>query len=505
MRKEVFTAAVLLCLAAGSLVYAGEPSVTVYNQNFAVVRDTIHLDLKKGVNEITCNDITVQLEPDSVMLRDPAGRRQLQIIEQNYCGDPVSQGLLLMQNEGKTIEFLVTRGENQEIKQGKVIRSGYVPHGSAMARYGQQFYEAQSARSQGGGSDPIIEMDGKVRFGLPGLPIFPPLEADTIMKPTLSWLLESDSAGPLEAELGYVTGGMRWEATYNLVAPEKDAKLDMVAWVTVDNQSGKTFENARLKLMAGDVNKLVQMGGYGGRYADINGPAAMGALGGGPPMTEKSFDEYHLYTVERATTLQDRETKQIEMLRAQGVKSERFYVYDGVRLDPNQNYDTSQLMQQQEYGTQSRTDVWVMREIKNTKENGLGVPLPAGRTRFYQRDDDGQLEFTGENRIKHTPRDETFRVYTGTAFDLVGNRKRTEFKCDYNQHWVDETFEISLRNRKKEMAEIRVVEHLYRGVNWEIKQSSEPYNKMESQTIEFRVQLKPGEEKAITYTVHYTW
>ena len=505
MRNEVFTAAVLLCLAAGSLVYAGEPSVTVYNQNFAVVRDTIHLDLKKGVNEITCNDITVQLEPDSVMLRDPAGRRQLQIIEQNYCGDPVSQGLLLMQNEGKTIEFLVTRGENQEIKQGKVIRSGYVPHGSAMARYGQQFYEAQSARSQGGGSDPIIEMDGKVRFGLPGLPIFPPLEADTIMKPTLSWLLESDSAGPLEAELGYVTGGMRWEATYNLVAPEKDAKLDMVAWVTVDNQCGRTFENARLKLMAGDVNKLVQIGGYGGRYADINGPAARGAFGGGPPMTEKSFDEYHLYTVERATTLQDRETKQIEMLRAQGVKSERFYVYDGVRLDPNQNYDTSQLMQQQEYGTQSRSDVWVMREIKNTKENGLGVPLPAGRTRFYQRDDDGQLEFTGENRIKHTPRDETFRIYTGTAFDLMGGRKRTEFKSEYNQHWVDESFEISLRNRKKEAAEIRAVEHLYRGVNWEIKQSSEPYNKMESQIMEFRVQLKPAEEKVITYTVHYTW
>jgi len=505
MRSWVFYALFASVVAVGVGVFAEEPSVTVYNQNFAVVRETIQLDLNKGLNQITFSDITVHLEPDSVMLRDPSGKRRLEVVEQNYRNDPISQGLLMSLNEGKTIDFLVQRGDAQEVKQGKIIRSGYVPNWAAMGRYGQQFQQTQMARNQWGTGEPIIEIDGKIRFGMPGAPIFPSLGDDTIMKPTLSWLLDSDAAGPLTAELGYVTGGMSWAVSYNFVAPEKESKLDLVAWVTVDNQCGRTFENARLKLMAGDVNKLVQMGGYGARYADINNPAPRGAFGGGPPMTEKPFDEYHLYTVERPTTLRDRETKQIEMIRAEGVKSERFYVYDGVKLDPNQNYDTSQLMQQQEYGTQSRTDVWVMREVKNSKENGLGVPLPAGRTRFYQRDKDGQLEFTGENQIKHTPRDETFRVYTGTAFDLVGERKRTEFKCDYNQRKVDESFEIRLRNRKEEMAEIRIVEHLCRGVNWEIAQSSEPYNKMESQTMEFRVQLKPGVEKTITYTVHYTW
>ena len=507
MKTWTLCAFLMSVVAVGMGVSAAEPSVTVYNQNFAVVRETIQLDLKKGLNQIAFNDITVHLEPDSVMLRDPSGKRRLEVVEQNYRNDPISQGLLMSLNEGKTIEFLMPRRDVDEVRQGKIIRSGYEPHWSSMSRYGQQYQQMQMAHAQGGGGDPVIEIDGKIRFGMPGTPLFPSVGDDTIMKPTLNWVLDSDSAGPLTAELGYVTGGMSWQASYNFVAPEKDSKLDLVAWVTVDNQCGKTFENARLKLMAGDVSKLVPSGGYGGGGYEAGMMRDLNGRLGGPAVSEKAFDEYHLYTVERLTTLRDRETKQIEMIRAEGVKSERFYVYDGARLEQyqQQNYDTSQLMQQQEYGTQSRTDVWVMREIKNTKENGLGVPLPAGRTRFYQRDKDGQLEFTGENQIKHTPRDETFRVYTGTAFDLVGQRKRTEFKCDYNAHKVDESFEISLRNRKEEMAEIRVVEHLYRGLNWEITQSSEPHNKMESQIMEFRVQLKPAEEKTITYTVHYTW
>ncbi len=187
--------------------------------------------------------------------------------------------------------------------------------------------------------------------------------------------------------------------------------------------------------------------------------------------------------------------------------STRFYVYDGVKIDPNQyrGWGTEQLMQQRDYGTQSNKLVWVMREFENTKENGLGIPLPAGKTRFYQRDDDGQLEFTGENAIAHTPQGETVRVYTGDAFDLVGERKQVSYSTDYNAHWVDELFEITVRNRKKEPAQIRVVEHLYRGVNCEIRTPSMAFTKTDSQTIEFRVMLQPDEEKKVTYLVHYTW
>ena len=146
-----------------------------------------------------------------------------------------------------------------------------------------------------------------------------------------------------------------------------------------------------------------------------------------------------------------------------------------------------------------------MREIKNTKENGLGIPLPAGRTRFYQRDEDGQLEFTGENVIKHTPRDETLRIYTGSSFDLVGERVRTNFACVYDQHWVDESFQIKVRNHKDQPIEVRVVEHLYRGQNWDIREKSDPFTKTDSQTIEFRVPVPPNGEKTVTYLVHYTW
>ncbi|MBI5094460.1 MAG: hypothetical protein HZB26_18740 [Candidatus Hydrogenedentes bacterium] len=505
MQKIVWCMVVGFGMLSAGAAWGDDPSVTIYNQNFGVVRETIPLDLKQGVNQLSYSGGSAHIEPDSVILRDPMGKRQLQILEQNYRADPVSQLLLLSLNEGKTIDFVTTRGDQQVVVQGRIIRSGYVPHYAAQRQYGPEYMMAQSAYAQGPAGESIIEVDGKLRFGLPGQPLFPALPDDTILKPTLTWVLNSDSAGPLNAELGYVTGGMSWEASYNLIAPKGGDTLDIVGWVTMDNQTGKTFQNAHIKLMAGSVSKLTRAGARNEMAMRL---AYGGDMDGRPPaVTEKAFDEYHLYTLQNPSTLRDRETKQVEFIRANGVKAARFYVYDGVLLNKDQyrGYPADQLMQQREYGTQSKTQVWVMREIKNTKESGLGIPLPAGRTRFYQRDDDGHLEFTGENTINHTPRDETVRVYTGDAFDLVGDRKRTQFNISNDQHWVDETFEITLRNRKEEPAEIRVVERLYRGKNWEIRQPSDPFVKMDSQTIEFRVKPNPGEEKKVTYQVHYTW
>ena len=227
-----------------------------------------------------------------------------------------------------------------------------------------------------------------------------------------------------------------------------------------------------------------------------------------PPVTEKAFEDYHLYTLERPTTLHDRETKQVEFLRAEGVKSERLYVYDGVKIDSARyrNYQPEYIRQERDYGTQCNPKVWVMREFKNSQENHLGIPLPRGLVRFYRQDDDGQLEFTGENFIDHTPRDETVRVYTGNAFDLVGERRRVDYKINTNHNWLDESFEIKVRNRKEDgSVEVRVVEHLYRWLSWEIVEKSESFVKTESQTVEFRVNIPAGQEKVITYKVHYTW
>jgi hypothetical protein len=319
-----------------------------------------------------------------------------------------------------------------------------------------------------------------------------------VLKPTLNWLLQSDKPGRFDAEVGYITGGFDWSASYNLVSPEKGDNVDLVGWITMNNNSGKTFENARIKLMAGDVNRIQpqSFGGVGGRvYRQAMADEAA------PAVTEKAFDEFHLYSIARLTTLHDRETKQVEFVHAENLFAPTIYVYDGTEA----GYRFYGLNYNQGYGTQSNKKIWVMREFVNTETNHLGVALPKGKLRFYRRDADGQLQFVGENEIDHTPRNETIRVKTGNSFDLVGERKQTNFRVDTGDKWMDESFEIKLRNRKQEPVEIRVVEHLYRWNNWDITAKSDGFKKTDAQTIEFRVPVKPDEEKVVTYTVHYSW
>lgn len=483
------------------------PSLTIYNQGFAVVRQKLPLDLKSGVNHLQVADITAHLEPDSVILRPLNAGQRLQILEQNYRNDPVTQQLLLSLYEGKTIEFIQTdKDGNPRILQGKIIRSGYVPPNAANLVYGQQAYQQQASPAQNGGEQPVIEVNGKLQFWLPGQPVFPALADDTVLKPTLSWELQTDRPGQTTAEFSYVTGAMDWQASYNVVAPPKGNVLELVGWVTLHNQSGKTFHDARVKLMAGDVNKVAPPGAY--FTGSVGAVRRLDFAGGqfGPPVTEKAFDEYHLYTLEHSTTLHDRETKQVEMVRAAGIQSNPVYVYDGFKADPNyQDWQLEAIRQQESYGTLSNPKVWVMREFKNSAENHLGMPLPKGRVRFYRRDEDGQLEFTGENDIDHTPKDETVRLYTGNAFDMTGERTRIEYRADFNARWIDESFEIEVRNHKTTPVEVRIVEHLYRWTSWDIVKNSDPFKKVDSKTMEFTVQIPADGGKKVTYKVHYSW
>lgn len=484
---------------------ADEAAITIYNQQFAVVRHILPLDLKSGTNHVDVTDISTHLEPDSVILRPLDPNQKLQILEQNYRNDPISQQLLLSLYEGQTIDFeLPAVNGSKAVVKGKIIRSGYVPHYQGMRTYGQQYAYQQQAYMQSGNEQPVIEVDGRLQFSLPGQPLFPQLADDTVLKPTLSWELRTDKAGPTRAEFSYVTGGMNWEADYNVIAPVKGNNLEMVGWVTLDNQSGKTFRNTHIKLMAGDVNKIQ--------------PGAGGGVGGGvfvfrsevsqsmPAVTERSFDEYHLYTLQNPTTLHDRETKQVEFVRADGIQSATVYVYDGVKIDERyRGWSYDSIRNQSEYGTAWNTKVWTMQEFKNTKANHLGIALPKGRLRFYRRDEDGQLEFTGENTIDHTPENEQIRVYTGNAFDIVGERHRMNFRVDTDHNWIDESFQIKLRNHKKQAVPVRVVEHLYRCDNWDIVQKSDAFTKNDSHTIEFTIEVPPDAERLLTYQVHYTW
>lgn len=497
---KYFLSVVLPAVVAANYA-AADPALTIYNQNFAVIRDTIHLDLKPGLNSVIYKEASMHLEPDSVVLRDPTGRHDLQILEQNFRADPVSEGLLLNYFEGKTIDFENDFGRGQKaIVHGKIIRSGYVPHTESYSQYGADY--AMNQQVIAAVTQPIIEVNGQLMFRLPGQPLFPSLPDDSILKPTLSWQINAAQGGVVDAELGYVTGGMSWHADYNLVAPENSDTLDLIGWVTMDNQSGKSFNHAKIKLMAGDVNKIQPNRVF--TRATFGG--AMDLSSAAPPaVTEKAFDEYHLYTLENPATLLDRETKQVGFVSATGIPCKTIYIYDGASTERYAGWNWQAIRNERDYGTESSSKVVVMREFYNSATNHLGMPLPKGRLRFYRRDDDGQLEFTGENDIDHTPRDERIRIATGNAFDLTGERIRSDYRENNNDHWMDESFQIKVRNHKKTPVEIRVVEHLYRGNTWNLSAKSDDFIKTDSQTIEFRVPVNPDGEHTVTYTVHYTW
>jgi hypothetical protein len=454
----------LLLLAASSVSFAADPALTIYNGGYAVVRETLPIDLKSGVNQVSFAGVTAQVEADSVILRDIKGKAEFQVLEQSYRNDPVTQAMLLSLFEGKTLEF--NRRETNKpdrVVVGKVVRSGFVPGGNFV--------------------EPIIEVDGKLQFSLPGEPIFPSLGNDNVLKPTLNWKLNSASSGKIDAEVAYLSNGFTWEASYNLVATDKSDLLDVVGWVTMNNQSGMTFTEAKIKLMAGDVNRAqpeYQRSARGMRVAALS-------MSADKVVTEKSFDEFHLYTLGNPATLRDKETKQVEFVRAAGVKAERVYVYDSL------------------YQGGQAGKVQVYREFKNAEANKLGMALPKGKVRFYTQDGDRQLEFVGENRIDHTPKDEIIRVLTGNSFDLVGEHRMTNNTEDGSNRVATQTFEIKVRNRKKEPVEIRVVEHATHGGNWTLTAQSQPHEKKDATTFEFRVPLKPDEEKVITYTIRYTW
>ena len=452
------------------------PGLTIYNQGIAVVRETIPLNLKAGVTEVSFDQATAQVRPDSVVLRDPSGKIAFSVLEQGYRNDPVSQSLLLQHFEGKEITF---KRQNQDgtfdLIKGEIVRSGYVPGGRHQS--------------------PIIKIGSQMQFSLPGEPLFPALGNDSILRPTLNWQIDSDAEAKFDAQLSYMSGGFSWEATYNVIAPEKGETVTINGWVTLSNKSGTAFRDATVKLVAGDVN--------------VNRPQPMmmssassfskRSKGEGKKVTEKSFDDFHLYGLPRPLTLRDQESKQVEFLGSSKVKAKKVYLYAPVRHRFYGGWNVNPMTQ--EYSK----DVVTSWEFKNSKENGLGVPFPAGTMRFYRSDEaDGNLEFVGENKIKHTPKNEIISVQTGTAFDLLGEHKTTDFKASSDKKWARESFEITLTNRSEEEKTITIREPLWRWSNCKIEKPSMEFTKINANTIEFKVVVPADSKKTVTYTAYYS-
>lgn len=458
-------------------------SLTIYNQNFAVARTTVDLALTPGTNEVTTTEVTSQLEPDSVVLRDPTGKHAFSVVEQNYDAAIVNQDWLLQKYEGQSIDFQTNAYLDDKthtwipvISHGKILRA----------------------------SPPLVEVDGKMQFQLPGTPLFPATTHGLLLKPTLRWQITADRAASFPAELSYVTGGFTWSATYNLVANSGTGgsatePMDIVGWITMQNNCGVDFPAASIKLIAGNVAKIQNVG-----MAAMGGIAKAYDQAQSVQVTQENFDDFHLYDLNRTTSLHNGETKQVEFLTANAVPVTRRYEFEpSAAFAPY--YALGSAYTESTYGTGSNNRVMVVNEFTNSTANHLGIPLPAGRMRLYRRDKSGAMQFAGEASIEHTPRNEKIRFVTGDAFDITARRIQTNFHISTINRAMDESFSIEVKNQKDQPVTVHLIEHLYRAANWEITEKSAAYTKRDSSTIELPIEIKPESSTTVTYTVHYTW
>jgi hypothetical protein len=314
--------------------------------------------------------------------------------------------------------------------------------------------------------------------------------------------VNTDTAGQHEAQITYQTDGLTWRAGYSLTVDKADSAASLAAWVTMVNQSGASYPDARMKLVAGDVQRLKPPQEEYSRmrqYADVLAYPA-------PQFAEKAIFEYHLYTLGRTTSLPDNSTKQIELFPTRtNIPLKKTFVYYGLPANMR-SYVARDPGQDRTLGLASNTKVDVYLLMQNTEANGLGIPLPAGRVRVYKQDEaDGLDEFIGEDLVQHTPKDEKIMTRLGSAFDIVGERIQSDFSADYGAHRITESIKIALRNHKTEPVDIIVKENLYRWINWEITQSSDKYEKQDYRTIHFPVSVPADGQRQVTYTVKYSW
>jgi hypothetical protein len=435
-----------------------EVSITAYNSNIGLVRERRRIRLQPGVTALKFTDVAAQIMPQTVHITSLTDPAKLDVLEQNYEYDLL------------TPQKLLDKFVGQEIK---VLKDGIeVP---------------MTILSTNGGL--VYRMGDRIFTDFPGKMIFPGLPENLMSKPTLVWLLNNQLDQPQQIEATYLTQGINWKADYVTVLDKDDRKIDLTGWVTLENHSGATYRNARLKLVAGDVNRVFDEFGY------RDAPRALeSALAGkaSNSFTEQGFFEYHLYNLQRPTTIKDNQTKQVSLLAANNVRVTKRFLYYGA-----QNYYRTP------YGTPiSNQKVGVYVEIANKKEDQLGMPLPKGTVRVYKADADGSLQFVGEDHIDHTPKDETIKIKMGDAFDLVAERKQTDWR-KISSDVYEVAFEVKIRNHKESPVTVNVIEPI--PGDWEILKTSHEYKKIEAHTVQFDVPIEKDREATLQYRVRLTF
>ena len=441
---------------------------------FALVRLDRDVRVEAGRSTLRFADVAALIDPTTVTFAvsgDPGTR----VLEQNFQFDLVSTARLLQRYVDQPLTVEYASGESLKQLSGTLLSAG----------------DGIVLRGADGGITALRDY-ASLRFAdLPG---------GLITRPTLVWDLNAASGGTKRARVTYQTGGMTWWADYNVIFEDGESGsgfIDLAAWVSVINQSGASFENAKLKLVAGEVNRVQP-----GRVAPAVMMKAMRAADSAEGFAEQAFDEFHLYTLGRRTTLPNNSTKQLELFeRARRIPAKRLLTYDAFAAPAFGGPYT-----ERDPGVAPNTRVAAWLEFRNDAKSGLGMPLPAGRMRVARIDRaDGSLEFIGEDAIAHTPKDETVRLNLGTAFDVVGERRQSDFSVDSRARWLEEAVEVRIRNHKSQPVQVRVREPLYRWSGWKILDSSHAYVKDSAQQVHFDVEVASDAEAVIRYRVRYTW
>ncbi|MGA2607831.1 MAG: DUF4139 domain-containing protein [Terriglobia bacterium] len=440
-------------------------AVTVYNSNVALVRDVRRLRLPAGSLDLRYMDIAAQVNPATVHIVSLTAPKELSVLEQNYEYDLLSPQKLLQKYVGKELTLVRLVTENNSTKEVPVKATLLALNEAPVWKVGNE----------------IITGMGADRY------VFPDLPENLYSKPTLVWLLDNSRAGEQTVEASYLTNQVNWNADYVLTIRSDQKAADLNGWVTVINNSGTAFRNAQLQLVAGEVHRVYEA------EAKAPRPMAMRATGAAATQfVQEPISEYHLYTLERRTNLRDNETKQISLLDATGVSFNKIFEVDGQQY----YYHNAQRP-----GEPIKEPVQVHIKFKNSQENSLGIPLPAGTGRVYQGDSKGRVQFIGEDRIGHTPKDETLDLHIGNAFDVVAERKQTDFKA-YGRAF-EFAFEISLRNHKPEPITVVVNEPI--GGDWTMLDSNYKYEKTAAFAAQFTVAVAANAESVLKYRVRVQW
>lgn len=440
-------------------------AVTIYNSDLALVKDQRKVKLTNGLNNLALRDVSAQIRPETALLRSTSHAGSFSTLEQNFDFDLLTPQKLLEKYVGKTVSIIKTNPAT-----------------------GVETTEQATVLSSNNGV--VLKIGNRIETGIPGRIVYDNVPANLRDRPTLVTKLNNKTAAEQTLELSYLTGGLGWKADYVAELSPKEDSVDLSGWVTLTNTSGTSYNNAKLQLVAGDVNRVQHA--MRPMAKAMRGDVMMAEAAA--PMAEESLLEYHLYTLDRPTTIAENQTKQVALLSASGVPARKELVLAGADYYYSGQYG--------EIGSKMKVGVFV--EFDNKEASKLGMPLPKGIMRVYKKDSQGNAQFVGEDNIDHTPKNETVRLKLGEAFDVTADKKQTDFKVMPNPQKghsaFESAYEITLKNAKKEKVTVTVQEPI--GGDWKIVSESHAHTKANSHLAVWKIDIPAEGKTTLTYRAY---